>query len=47
VFYMMLQLSGSSSRWTAFFLLCLALCSLLTPAGKSYILSGSTVIRID
>ncbi|KAK0945055.1 glucosidase II [Friedmanniomyces endolithicus] len=28
----MLQLSGSSSRWTAFFLLCLALCSLLTPA---------------
>ncbi|KAK1082421.1 glucosidase II, partial [Friedmanniomyces endolithicus] len=29
---MMLQLNGSSSRWTAFFLLFLALCSLLTPA---------------
>ena len=31
---MMLQLNASSSRWTAFFLLFLALCSLLTPAGK-------------
>jgi len=30
----MLRLQSSSSRWTAFFLLCLTICSLLTPAGK-------------